>query len=290
MSLAKEILLTLRPRQWVKNVVIFAAIIFSQNLFHLPLLGRTVLAFLIFCLLSGVVYIFNDLMDAENDRLHPVKKNRPIAAGRLAPAQAAAVMAALFVLAILAAYRLGTPFLITSLSYLALFIFYSLKLKHVVILDLLAIAGGFVIRAVAGAVAISVAISHWLLLCTILLALFLGLAKRRHELILLATQAREHRKILAEYSPHLLDQMISVVTSSTVVVYALYTMSPETVEKFKTDDLVFTVPFVLYGIFRYLYLVHQRQEGGSPERLLFSDRHLLINVVAWVITVWLIIY
>lgn len=290
MSLAKEILLTLRPRQWVKNVVIFAAIIFSQNLFHLPLLGRTVLAFLIFCLLSGVVYIFNDLMDAENDRLHPVKKNRPIAAGRLAPAQAAAVMGALFVLAILAAYRLGTPFLITSLSYLALFIFYSLKLKHVVILDLLAIAGGFVIRAVAGAVAISVAISHWLLLCTILLALFLGLAKRRHELILLATQAREHRKILAEYSPHLLDQMISVVTSSTVVVYALYTMSPETVEKFKTDDLVFTVPFVLYGIFRYLYLVHQRQEGGSPERLLFSDRHLLINVVAWVITVWLIIY
>ena len=286
----KEIFLTLRPRQWVKNVVIFAALIFSQNLLYFPLILRASVAFVIFCLLSGAVYIFNDLMDLEQDRLHPVKRNRPIASGRITPQTASLSLLVLVAVAVGAAYRLGTPFLIAALSYLALFIFYTLKLKHVVILDLLAIAAGFVIRAVAGAVVISVDISHWLLLCTILLALFLGLAKRRHELILLADQASEHRKILAEYSPQLLDQMISVVTSSTVVTYALYTMSSETTEKFGTDNLVFTVPFVLYGIFRYLYLVHQKQEGGSPERLLFSDKYLLINVVAWVITVWLIIY
>lgn len=286
----KEILLTLRPRQWVKNVVIFAALIFSQNLLYLPLVFRTALAFLVFCLLSGAVYIFNDLMDLDQDRLHPLKRHRPIASGRLSPQTASISLLVIIIIATATAYRLGTPFLIAALSYLALFIFYSLKLKHLVILDIFSIAAGFVIRAIAGAVVISVAISHWLLLCTILLALFLGLAKRRHELVLLAEQASEHRRILAEYSPHLLDQMISVVTSSTVVVYALYTMSPETVEKFGTDNLVYTVPFVLYGIFRYLYLVHQKQEGGSPERLLFSDRYLLVDVIGWVMTVWLIIY
>ncbi|MDH4100627.1 MAG: decaprenyl-phosphate phosphoribosyltransferase [Nitrospirota bacterium] len=286
----KEIFLTLRPRQWVKNVVIFAALIFSQNLIYFPLILRATLAFVIFCLLSGAVYIFNDLMDLEQDRLHPVKKNRPIASGRITPQTASLALLVLVAVAVGAAYRLGTPFFIAALTYLALFIFYTLKLKHVVILDLLTIAAGFVVRAVAGAVVISVDISHWLLLCTILLALFLGLAKRRHELVLLAEQASEHRKILAEYSPQLLDQMISVVTSSTVVTYALYTMSSETIEKFGTDNLVFTVPFVLYGIFRYLYLVHQKQEGGSPERLLFSDKYLLVNVVAWVLAIWLIIY
>ncbi len=281
---------TMRPRQWTKNLLVFAALIFSRNLFNLSLTRDVTIAFLIFCLLSGSVYILNDLIDLQADRAHPKKSTRPLASGRLRPRTAAAAGLVIVMVALAVAFRLNTVFALTALGYFILQIAYSLLLKHVVIIDVLAVATGFVLRAIAGAEVISVPISSWLLICTILLALFLSLGKRRHEILLLEDNAVHHRKILYEYSPGLLDQMISVVTASTVVAYALYTMSADTVAKFHTDNLKYTIPFVLYGIFRYLYLIHQKSEGGSPERILFDDKPLLINIVLYLATVWFFTY
>ena len=199
-------------------------------------------------------------------------------------------MAALFVLGLGGAALLGPAFALAALAYVGLNLVYSFGLKHTVILDVLAISIGFVLRAVAGALAIDVVFSDWLLVCTILLALFLSLAKRRHELVALDAGAAEHRRILAEYSPYLLDQMISVVTASCVTAYAFYTMAPDTLEKYRTDRLALTIPFVLYGIFRYLYLVHRRDEGGSPTDVLLTDRPLLVAVALWAATVAVIVY
>ena len=223
--------------------------------------------------------------------MHPKKRFRPIASGALSVQTALVTAVACSPAAALAgAVLIGRDFTIVAVTYLVLLTFYSGPLKHMVILDVLTIAFGFVLRAAAGAVAIGVPISHWLLVCTILLALFLALAKRRQELVVLADGASGHRAILREYSPALLDQMISVVTASTLMAYALYTVSPETVAKFGTDRLLFTLPFPLYGIFRYLYLVHQRQGGGSPAEMLLQDRPLLLCVALWVLTVAAIIY
>jgi 4-hydroxybenzoate polyprenyltransferase len=284
------LLVSLRPGQWLKNLVIFAGLLFGQQLVDPIAVAKAVAAFVIFCALSGVVYLINDIMDREADRLHPLKAARPIASGEI-PVRSAALTAALLgTTALAAAFALGLPFGIASAGYLALQAAYSGPLKHLVILDVLTIAVGFVIRAVAGALVIDVPISQWLLLCTILLALFLALSKRRHELILLADDATGHRPILQEYSPYLLDQMISVVTASTFLGYAFYTVSPETAEKFGTNLLGLTIPFPLYGIFRYLYLVHQREGGGSPSEMLLADRPLLVCVGLWVLAVVLIIY
>jgi 4-hydroxybenzoate polyprenyltransferase len=241
-------------------------------------------------LLSGAVYLINDLVDLDRDRLHPVKRHRPLAAGRLSPSLAKG--AALFVVlaALGGSFALGTYFGLVALVYFGLMTVYSFVLKNVVILDVLTVAFAFVLRAIAGAVAIGEPFSNWLLIVTMLLALFLALSKRRHELTLLAADAAGHRSILGEYSPYLLDQMIAVVTASTVVVYALYTQAPETVSKFGTDRLVWTLPLVLYGIFRYLYLVHQRDEGGNPSRVLLNDRPLLADVAIWTVAVVAIIY
>lgn len=281
---------TMRPRQWTKNLLVFAALIFSRNLFNLALTRDVACAFIIFCLLSGSVYILNDLIDLQADRAHPKKSTRPLASGRLRPRAAAAAGVVMVIVSLAAAFRLNNVFAFTALGYFILQIAYSLLLKHVVIIDVLAVAVGFVLRAIAGAEVIGVPISSWLLICTILLALFLSLGKRRHELLLLENNAVHHRKILYEYSPGLLDQMISVVTASTVVAYALYTMSADTIAKFHTDNLKYTIPFVLYGIFRYLYLIHQRSEGGSPERILFDDKPLLINIVLYLAAVWFFTY
>jgi 4-hydroxybenzoate polyprenyltransferase len=281
---------TMRPRQWTKNLLVFAALIFSRNLFNLALTRDVACAFIIFCLLSGSVYILNDLIDLQADRAHPKKSTRPLASGMLRPRAAAAAGVVMVIVSLAAAFRLNTVFAFTALGYFILQIAYSLLLKHVVIIDVLAVAVGFVLRAIAGAEVIGVPISSWLLICTILLALFLSLGKRRHELLLLENNAVHHRKILYEYSPGLLDQMISVVTASTVVAYALYTMSADTIAKFHTDNLKYTIPFVLYGIFRYLYLIHQRSEGGSPERILFDDKPLLINIVLYLAAVWFFTY
>ncbi len=281
---------SLRPKQWIKNLSIFAAIIFSQNLHDLTMLYKVCVACFIFCLISGCIYLINDVLDIENDRQHPLKCKRPIPSGRLNPKVAIITSIGLGCLCLVLSFWLEPKFGMVAAIYFALLVGYSLKLKQIVIVDVMVIALGFVLRVVSGALVIQVEISSWLLLCTILLALFLALSKRRHELTILDKQATEHRKILREYSPYFLDQMIAVVTASTLMAYALYTMSAETIAKFNTPYLNLTVPFVLYGIFRYLYLVHQKGKGGSPTTIMLTDVPLIINVVLWLITVEVILY
>ncbi len=289
-SLAVNLLISLRPGQWAKNLLVFAGLLFGLRLLDLTAVVRACAAFAIFCLLSGVVYLINDIADRDTDRQHPLKAQRPIASGALPVPTAATAAIVLGVVALTAAFALGPRFFIVAAFYLALLGLYSGLLKHIVIIDVLTVAVGFVLRAVAGAVVVDVDISHWLLVCTILLALFISLAKRRHELLLLADDAASHRPILGEYTPYLLDQMIAVVTASTLIAYVFYTISPETEQKFGTQWLGLTVPFPLYGIFRYLYLVHQRKGGGSPADLLLTDRPLLVCVTLWALSVALIIY
>jgi len=286
---ALALLASLRPRQWIKNLFVFAGVIFSQQMLT-PLLWTAVAAFAIFCGLSGAMYLFNDVADAARDRLHPTKRLRPIASGRLSRRTASVAGALLLAGSLAAAFRINVPFGLVALAYGVLLTAYSVWFKHLVILDVLTVAAGFVLRAVAGAVAVDVEISGWLLICTILLALFLALGKRRHEYRSLARDASLHRPILAEYSEGFLDQMISVVTASTVTAYALYTMSPETVAKFHTRLLPLTLPFVLYGIFRYLYLLYRRDLGGSPSDLVVGDRALLLDALLWMLATFAIIY
>jgi 4-hydroxybenzoate polyprenyltransferase len=288
-SLVAAAVVSLRPRQWSKNLFVFAGLIFSQSLFT-PLVWPALGAFLIFCALSGAIYVFNDLADVEKDRLHPMKRNRPIASGALTAPTAAVLGVVLLVGSLVAAFRLSVPFGLVAAAYAILLVAYSLWLKHLVILDVLTVAAGFVLRAVAGAAAIAVEISGWLVICTILVALFLALGKRRHEYRTLRGDAAAHRPILAEYSESFLDQMVAVVTASTVTAYALYTMSPDTVAKFHTRLLPVTLPFVLYGIFRYLYLLYRRELGGNPSDLLLNDRALLVNTVLWMLALLVIIY
>lgn len=289
-SVTLNLLISLRPGQWTKNLLVFAALIFGERLFDRDADLRVAMAFAIFCALSGVVYLVNDILDRESDRLHPLKARRPIASGALPVATAAAAAFVLGTAALVAAFLLGARFAVVSAAYLALLGLYSGPLKQIVIIDVLTISFGFVLRAVAGGAAIDVPISNWLLVCTVLLALFIALAKRRHELTLLSDGAIGHRRILGEYSPYLLDQMISVVTASTLVAYIFYTISPETEQRFGTPGLGLTIPFPLYGIFRYLYLVHQREGGGSPAELLITDRPLLACVALWALAVIVIIY
>jgi len=287
--LTLALLASLRPRQWVKNLFVFAGVIFSQQLLTARI-WPALAAFAIFCGLSGAIYLFNDVADADKDRLHESKRLRPVASGALPVGAAIGFGVLLLAACLAAAFRLSPAFGLVALFYGALLTAYSLWLKHLVILDVLTVAAGFVLRAVAGAVAVDVEISGWLLICTILIALFLALGKRRHEYRSLAGDAAAHRPILAEYSEGFLDQMISVVTASTVTTYALYTMSPETVAKFHTRLLPLTLPFVLYGIFRYLYLLYRRDLGGNPSDLLVTDRGLLLDALLWMVATLAIIY
>lgn len=289
-SAALGLLVSLRPEQWTKNVVVFAGLLFGRQLFDAGAFASAVAAFVVFCALSGVVYLVNDVADREGDRRHPLKCRRPIARGDVSVGTALAAAAVLGTASLAAAFALGFDFGLVAVGYVALLATYSHSLKHVVIIDVLTISMGFVLRAVAGAVVVEVPISDWLLACTILLALFLALSKRRHELVLLADGATEHRRILGEYSPYLLDQMIGVVTASTLIAYTFYTISPETQQKFGTSLLGLTVPFPLYGIFRYLYLVHKRDGGGSPTTMLLNDRPLLACVALWALAIVVIIY
>ena len=281
---------SLRPSQWTKNLIIFAGLIFGQRLLDPSAVLTALAAFAAFCALSSVVYLINDVADREADRQHPIKRSRPIASGQVSPGVALGTAAVLGIAALAVAFKLRFEFGVVAASYLALLALYSAVLKHIVIIDVLTIAIGFVLRAAAGAVVIGVEIGHWLLIATVLLALFLALSKRRHELVLLADGATTHRRILEEYSPYLLDQMIAVVTASTLVAYALATVSPEIIQKFGTNKLGLTLPFPLYGIFRYLYLVHQKEGGGSPSDMLLNDRPLLVCVALWALAVAVIIY
>ena len=286
----KDFFLSLRPHQWTKNLIIFAALVFAKELGDTHHLLLSVFAFLTFCLLSGAVYMLNDVVDYEKDRFHPIKKDRPIAAGRINRSFAATAGVILYVVALAIAYLIQPAFFGVALVYSAISVGYTYYFKNVAILDVMAISMGFVLRALAGGVVIQVEASFWLLLCTFLLALFLALSKRRHELVFLSEDATKHRTNLAEYSPYLLDQMIGVVTASCVLAYTLYTVSDETVAKFHTDRLSLTVPFVIFGIFRYLYLIHQKQEGGNPSVHLYSDKPLLISIILWILACVGIIY
>jgi 4-hydroxybenzoate polyprenyltransferase len=248
------------------------------------------ITFAVFCALSGSVYLFNDVADRDADQRHPLKRTRPIASGALSPSTALAAGLLLTAAALAVSYAVAPLLALIAAGYVALLGLYSVALKHVVIVDVLTIAMGFVLRAVAGAVAVGVPIGQWLLVCTTLLALFLALSKRRHELVLLGEGATDHRRILDEYSPYLLDQMIAVVTASTVIAYTVYATSADTAARLGTARLGLTIPFVLYGIFRYLYLVHQKRAGGSPAALLVTDRPLLACVAAWAVAVTILLY
>ena len=281
---------SLRPRQWTKNLIVFFGLIFGEQLRNPEAVVRATLAFAIFCALSGVVYLINDIRDREADRMHPVKSRRPIASGAVGVEAAGLTALLIGAAAIAGAFVLTPAFGVVAVAYVSLLTLYSVWLKHIVILDVITLAAGFVLRAYAGAVAINVQFSHWLLLLTLLSALFLALSKRRAELITLAEDAKGHRRSLAEYSPYLLDQMIGVVTACTLLAYAFYTIDDETVLKFGTDALLWTVPFPLYGIFRYLYLVHQREGGGDPSETLLTDRPIQLCVALWGLAVIWILY
>jgi 4-hydroxybenzoate polyprenyltransferase len=287
---AAAVFRSVRPAQWLKNVLVFAPLVFAHQALERLALARALAVFALCCLASGAVYLVNDLLDRDSDREHPVKRLRPIASGALSPAAAGAAAALIGAGALGLAALLDRRVALVLGVYLLVNLLYSRVLKHLVILDVMTIAAGFVLRVVAGGLAVGVALSTWLLLCTSLLALFLGFGKRRHELVLLEVNASTHRRILSEYSPYFLDQLIAVVTTSTLVTYALYTMDPAVHQKLGTAHLPLTIPFVLYGIFRYLYLVHQRQEGGDPSQIVFNDRSLLANIILWAATVFFILY
>ena len=280
----------MRPKQWVKNVFIFTGLIFSRNLFHIDLLVRVSAGFILFSLAASSVYIFNDIRDVEKDKQHPDKRKRPLPAGLLSVQTAYIVSTILAIVALAAGYFLNKVFFAILVAYVAMNIAYSLKIKNMVILDVMFIAFGFVIRVLAGTVLADVRPSDWLIICTITISLFLGFSKRRHELSLMGDQSNNHRKVLTHYSIPFLDQMIGIATACTVMSYALYTVSNETVVRFGTRNLVYTIPFVLYGIYRYLYLIHQEGKGGNPTSVVMKDPSLILNGLLWLLAVVLIIY
>ncbi len=280
---------SMRPRQWIKNVFIFAPLVFDEKLFRPLPLGRTMAGFLILCLLSGAVYLFNDLQDLEGDRQHPRKRHRPLPAGELDPRVAWA--AALLIPLGLAypAFALDPWFALIAYVYWGMNLAYSLWLKHRVILDVLTLASGYVLRVAAGVPLVHVErFSPWLYLCTLLLALFIGCAKRRQEILLLGENARNHRAILEEYTVRFLDEMMGVVMAATIVAYSLYTFSAPNLPS--NHAMMLTIPFVVYGVFRYLYLVHVKGETAPPDELVLKDRPLLLTVILWGATAALILY
>ncbi len=276
------LLVAMRPHQWTKNLLVLAAMVFAQRFGDAGAVARAAAAFVLFCAASSATYLFNDVCDAESDRQHPLKRRRPVASGALPARVALLASVVLGALAVGGGLALRLPLGGVVAAYLVLQLSYSLFLKHVVIVDVLCIAASFVLRAGAGAAALDVEFSSWLMICTALLALFLALAKRRHEL-LLTGDPHNHRRSLADYSPQMLDQMIAVVTASTLVAYCIYTVWPETVAKFGSDGLKYTIPFVLYGIFRYLYIVYSKEGGGSPSRHLLTDRPLLVAIFLYAV-------
>jgi 4-hydroxybenzoate polyprenyltransferase len=290
-----RLIATMRPDQWTKNLVLFAGLVFAGGLSERPLVALAVWGFLVFCALSGSTYLLNDLVDVKRDRKHPVKRSRPLASGELSVGLAAGAAVVLTAVALYASFRIDPGFGFVAVGYLCLNVLYSLVFRKMVILDVMAIAIGFVLRAVASvevlrALAPETEISPWLLVCTFFLALFLGLGKRRHEVLVLGDAAKGHRATLSYYAPPLIDPLVGVVTASTVVSYAIYTIWPGTVEKVGSARLVYTVPFVVYGVFRYLYLMFAEGEGGRPSRSLVTDVPLAVNIVLWIVTVGVILY
>lgn len=279
----------IRPQQWIKNAFVLTPLLFSGKFLDLTADLRAGLAFISFCFLASAVYAWNDILDREGDRQHPTKRMRPVAAGRIGVSAAAWSGVILAAVGLAGCTLLGQPVLVVAVAYLGLNVLYSFRLKHVVVLDVFCVAGFFVLRLLAGARAVAVVPSIWLLLCGGLLALYLGFAKRRHEIVLLGSGSSQHRTVLADYSPAFLDQMSGVLLSVTIVAYIMYTLSPEKLAEIGSYRLTYSAGFVLYGVFRYLFLVHQR-EGGNPNDVLFTDRALLASVVLWFLYCFWVIY
>ena len=283
------LLRTMRPRQWIKNVIVFAALVFDGKLFIPELFAKTTAIFIVFCLISSSVYIINDLVDMEKDRQHPRKRTRPLASGQLDPRVAMAAAALLAMVAIGGAFWLDVWARVVLLVYLAQNIAYSFWLKNIVILDVMVLALGFLLRVLAGVVVVQVTnFSPWLYICVTLLALFLGFGKRRQEIVLLEEGAANHRAILSEYNLPLLDQIISMVVTATLIAYTFYSFDATTA--LAHSKMLLTVPFVFYMLARYLYLVHVKHLGGAPDELLIEDRPLLINSILWAVAVVVLIY
>ncbi len=284
-----SIVQAMRPRQWTKNIVVLAAFIFALGDRHLNVsladFWIVLKAALLFCAVSSGIYLINDIRDVELDRAHPTKKLRPLAAGEISTATAAATAFLLLAAGLGAAAWLSVPFFYVVAGYVALQFVYTFALKQIALVDLFVIASGFVLRALAGAVVLQVPISPWLLLCALLLALFLALCKRRHEFVVINDTGGETRESLAQYSSQLLDQLIAVVSAATLISYALYTLWPDTVAKFGTTKLGLTIPFVIFGLFRYLDLVYRHEKGGQPEVILLTDKPLLADLALYGLTV-----
>jgi 4-hydroxybenzoate polyprenyltransferase len=281
----------IRPKHWLKNLVLFAPLIFAKELFVADQALSVVRAFLAFCLTASAVYIINDIADAESDRAHPVKRNRPIASGRMRVRAALALLAAVAALAAVLCVGMSSQFILLLACYFALNLAYSFRLKHVMLLDVFVIAAGFMLRVLAGAYAIGVHVSSWIVLCSMFISLFLGFAKRRGELVNLKGAGTEApRRVLRLYNVEFLEQMLTIAAAGAVISYALYTVAPRTVEVFGTDKLIYTTVFVIYGVFRYLFLIHTGEKGENPTNALTSDRPIIVNGMLWILACIYFIY
>lgn len=287
---ARCLLAALRPKHWVKNGFLFLPLLFGKKIFIPAAAVKTMAAFILFSMATSVVYIVNDLLDLEQDKAHPLKRLRPIASGKVTPATATATAAILGALSISLSFILDYRFGAVVLAYIGLNILYSKLLKRLVLIDVFCLATFFLMRVMAGGMISEVHLSHWIVIMTFLLAMFLGFNKRRQELKLLRKNAGDHRRVLLQYSPYLIDQLIATTTASIVIAYMLYTVDPGTVHLLKTTNLIYSIPFVYYGIFRYLYLIHKLDRDGDPTRLLFSDRMMQMNIALWIIVCFAVIY
>jgi 4-hydroxybenzoate polyprenyltransferase len=289
MNKIKDLIRLMRPTQWIKNVFVFTGIIFGESFTNIPLLISVVLTSIAFALVSSCVYIINDMYDCENDKAHPKKKKRPLPAGQVSIKAAAILSLFLGITGFVIGWYVSTIVVAILILYTLLNIAYSIRLKHIVILDVYCIATGFMLRILAGTIGVGIHPSRWLLLCGLLITLFLGFAKRRAEIIALKNNKGEHREVLQMYSPIVLDTLGAICATGVIICYSLYTMSPEIIALHHTQNLIFTVPFVMYALFRYIYLVHSQESGGDPTHDLLKDKHIIISVLGWALLTLLLI-
>lgn len=279
----------IRPANFIKNLIIFGGIIFSKNLLNFNYLSKITESFVAFCFITGGIYVLNDIIDLPYDKSHPKKRLRPIAAGKITPFEGLVLGIILILIGVIWGLKIGLSLFIIALIYILLMLSYNLKLKQIVILDSLIIATGFVLRGVAGTIIINVEFSPWFFLCAFILALFIVFCKRRGELVKIE-EKKLLRKVLEKYSVEMLDQLVAISASSLILTYSLYTISPITMEKFGTQNLIYTIPFVIFGVFRYIYLVFSRQKGEFPEKLLLKDLPIILDILLWVVSVLAIVY